>query len=162
MPSVSDKDIPDQNERDSTNQGGERHLLGPVGSLTSERVFLPHVSHWDKSLPSTSQRTENAPPNPEAAALPDSERIYVTASSYGNDKVIPSDDPMTLERDNVISSQMSDEMISSQRDDGMPSTSEHLYAAETHQRLYNSHQLLSMDDYSVQEGSMNIPTSRRL
>lgn len=162
MPSVSDKDIPDQNERDSTNQGGERHLPGPVGSLTSERVFLPHVSHWDKSLPSTSQRTENAPPNPEAAALPDSERIYVTASSYGNDKVIPSDDPMTLERDNVISSQMSDEMISSQRDDGMPSTSEHLYAAETHQRLYNSHQLLSMDDYSVQEGSMNIPTSRRL
>ncbi|XP_058188085.1 methylmalonate-semialdehyde dehydrogenase [acylating], mitochondrial-like isoform X2 [Rhododendron vialii] len=167
MPSASDKDLRDQNERDSTNQGGERHLLGPVGSLTSERVFLPQVAHWDESLPSISQRTENAPPNSETAMHPDSERIYVTTSSNGNDNVIPSDGPMTLERDNVISSQ-NGENFSSQRDDGMEtnegilSTSERLYAAETHQGLYNSHQLLSMDEYTVQEGSLSIPTSRRL
>ncbi|KAG5529638.1 hypothetical protein RHGRI_030124 [Rhododendron griersonianum] len=167
MPSASDKDLRDHNERDSTNQGGERHLLGPVGSLTSERVFLPQVSHWDESLPSTSQRTENAPPNSETAMHPDSERIYVTTSSNRNDNVIPLDGPMTLEQDNVISSQ-NGENFSSQRDDvmetneGMLSTSERLYAAETHQGLYNSHQLLSMDEYTVQEGSLSIPTSRRL
>ncbi|KAI8536448.1 hypothetical protein RHMOL_Rhmol10G0257800 [Rhododendron molle] len=167
MPSASDKDLRDHNERDSTNQGGERHLLGPVGSLTSERVFLPQVSHWDESLPSTSQRTENAPPNSETAMHPDSERIYVTTSSNRNDNVIPSDGPMTLEQDNVISSQNGED-FSSQRDvgmetnEGMLSTSERLYAAETQQGLYNSHQLLSMDEYTVQEGSLSIPTSRRL
>lgn len=169
MPSASDMDARHHNERDSTNQGGERHLPGPVGSITSERLFLPRVSHWDESLPSTSQRTENDPPNSETAMHLDSERIYVnvTPSSNRNDNVIPSDGPMTLERDHVISSQ-NGENFSSQRDDGMEtnegmlSTSERIYAAETHQGLYNSHQLLSMDDFSVQEGSLSISTARRL
>ncbi|XP_057495903.1 methylmalonate-semialdehyde dehydrogenase [acylating], mitochondrial-like [Actinidia eriantha] len=158
MPPASVRDLPDPGalqsmspttDRDLPNQGvSSTNTQWNENTPTSESSYLPPASQWNDGTGLMSLSTETV-------KHPDSERVYMTAESYGNENVIP------LQRsENVISSERSDAVPSTF--DGLASNSGSLYAPPTHQRLYDSHQPLSVDEYPGQGESLTMPPSQRL
>ncbi|KAL7230558.1 hypothetical protein ACSBR2_008933 [Camellia fascicularis] len=143
---------------------------------TVERVYMPTISH----------RNENVGPSLRTATTihRKSERVYMPTShrsdsmglmSLRNDTMMHPTSERMFMNTSMISSQRSDAImpLSSEKvympasaiqtnDDGMPSTSDSLFAPAKHQRIYTSHQLLSVDEYPDQGVSLTMPTSQRI
>ncbi|GKV25071.1 hypothetical protein SLEP1_g34567 [Rubroshorea leprosula] len=118
---------------------------------TSERIYMAAVPHRNDHIGSTSQRAD-------VTLQPPSERVYIppapqradniASPSHRADAVPPTSESMYLSP--II-----------QRNPGVP-PSERLYMPATSQRMYNQNQVMSMDDYSGQGPSINVPASQRI
>ncbi|KAA8531456.1 hypothetical protein F0562_006191 [Nyssa sinensis] len=178
--------IPTSHRNDIVGAISHRHdSMGPTSQRTetnihstSERIYIPTISHGDENVGLTSQNTAMHP-NSERLYLPTShrndsmglmtlrtdttmhpasKRLYMSATSYVNDNMVPSQRtaamPPTTEKIYMPST--------IQRNDRMPSTSERLYMSATSQRMYAQTPILSMDEYPGQGVSLTLPTSQRL
>ena len=134
MPPASARDLPDAGALQSIPPPTDRTLPNQGVSLTNTR--------WNENTP-----TSECSYLPPASQWNDGTGLMsMTVESYGNE--------------NVISSERSDAVPSTS--DGLASNSGSLYAPPTDQKLYNSHQPLSVDEYPGQEELLTIPISQRL